>query len=42
MEEFEVIDPREKTREIVGDKGKRSAQGKDWDRERKNKGKAKA
>jgi peptidyl-prolyl cis-trans isomerase SDCCAG10 len=42
MEEFEVIDPREKTREIVGDKGKKSAQGKDWDRERKNKGKAKA
>jgi peptidyl-prolyl cis-trans isomerase SDCCAG10 len=42
MEEFEVIDPREKTREIVGDKGKKSTQGKDWDRERKNKGKAKA
>ena len=42
MEEFEVIDPREKTREIVGDKGKKPAQGKEWDRERKGKGKARA
>ncbi|KAH0380266.1 cyclophilin-like protein, partial [Aureobasidium melanogenum] len=39
MEEFEVIDPREKTREIVGDKGKKS---KEWDRERERKGKGRA
>jgi peptidyl-prolyl cis-trans isomerase SDCCAG10 len=39
MEEFEVIDPREKTREIVGDKGKKPAQGREWERERKGKGK---
>ncbi|KAG9996123.1 cyclophilin-like protein, partial [Aureobasidium melanogenum] len=39
MEEFEVIDPREKTREIVGDKGKK---GKEWDRERERKGKGRA
>jgi peptidyl-prolyl cis-trans isomerase SDCCAG10 len=41
MEEFEVIDPREKTREIVGDKGKKP-QGREWERERKNKGKGRA
>ncbi|KAI4723589.1 cyclophilin-like protein [Aureobasidium sp. EXF-10727] len=40
MEEFEVIDPREKTREIVGDKGRNK--GKEWDRERERKGKGRA
>ncbi|CAD0090852.1 unnamed protein product [Aureobasidium vineae] len=40
MEEFEVIDPREKTKEIVGDKGRNK--GKEWDRERERKGKGRA
>lgn len=33
MEDFEVIDPREKAKEILGDKGKgRQKSGKEWDR----------
>lgn len=42
MEEFEVIDPREKTREIVGEKG--GKKGKEWDRDggRGGKGKGRA
>ncbi|KAI5248186.1 cyclophilin-like protein [Aureobasidium subglaciale] len=39
MEEFEVIDPREKTREIVGEKGGRK--GREWDREREREKKGK-
>ncbi|KAI5205796.1 cyclophilin-like protein [Aureobasidium subglaciale] len=40
MEEFEVIDPREKTREIVGDKGAKKG-GKEGDRAREREKKVK-
>lgn len=42
MEEFEVIDPREKTKELTQDRKKDRQGGRDWDRQReKGKGKTK-